>query len=173
VAAISIAATAAPFLVASARAKVSQEELNDAIVSHGNWLRDLRTGKRADFSERDLSGLRFSNEQTKLVNLRGADFTAADMTGVTGGDVSFLRASLHDAHLSSSRFERVCFIHASLRRARCSDVVWGWDAASMREPGRVDPYHSSGFQHTDASHADFSRATIRGFFNEGRSRHRN
>jgi uncharacterized protein YjbI with pentapeptide repeats len=102
------------------------------------------------------------------VNLRGADFTGADMAGVAGRNVSFLRAFLQDAWLSWSRLEQVSFIHASLRRSRCDNVVWGWDAASERNPGRVDPYDSSGFQYTDAGKADFFRATIRGFFHEAR-----
>lgn len=167
-AAISVAAAAAPAIVTREHSKVSQDELTASIISHVAWLENPPRGTRANFCGRNLSGLDFSSGSGSLVNLRGADFTGADMTGVTGRNVSFLRASLHDARLSWSRFEQVSFIHASLRRSRCDNVVWGWDAASERNPGRVDPYDSSGFQYTDAGDADFFRATIRGFFHEAR-----
>ena len=101
-----------------------------------------------------------------MVNLRGADFTGSDMMGVTGKDIRFLRASLHDARLSWSHFELVTFSSASLRRSKCDNVVWGWDAASQNSPGQVDPANASGFQYTDAGRADFFRAKIRGFFHE-------
>jgi uncharacterized protein YjbI with pentapeptide repeats len=165
-AAISVAAAAAPAIVKREHSKVSQDELTASMISHGAWLENPQQGTRANFCDRNLSGLDFSSGSDALVNLRGADLTSADMTGVTGRNVSFLRASLHDARLSWSRFEQVTFIHASLRRSKCDNVVWGWDAASKRNPGLVDPYDSSAFQYTDAGHAEFFRATIRGFFHE-------
>jgi uncharacterized protein YjbI with pentapeptide repeats len=167
-AAISVAAAAAPAIVKRENSKVSQDELTASMISHGAWLENPRQGTRANFCDRNLSGLNFSSGSDALVNLRGADFTSADMTGITGRNVSFLRASLHDARLSWSRFEQVSFDHASLRRSKCDNVVWGWGASSKRNPGRVDPCESSGFQYTDAGYADFYRATIRGLFHEAR-----
>lgn len=76
------------------------------------------------------------------------------------------QASLHDARLSWSHFELVTFSNASLRRSECDNVVWEWDAASQNSPSPVDQANASGFQYTDAGHADFSRAKIRGFFHE-------
>jgi len=165
---ISICAIAAPVVLGQRPQKVSQDELTEAIVNHLAWLEDQGKGRRAVFNNRDLSGLNFTSGDGSMVNLRGADFTGSDMTGVTGKDVSFLRASLHDARLSWSRFELVTFSNASLRRSKCDNVVWGWDAASQSNPSLVDPVKASGFQYTDAGHADFSRAKIRGFFHETR-----
>jgi hypothetical protein len=154
-AAISVAAAAAPAIVSKQR-KVLQDELRAAIISHGSWLEDSQQGTRANFCDRNLSGLDFSSGSEVLVNLRDADFTGADMTGVTGTNVSFLRASLHDAQLSWSRFEQVSFDHASLRRSNCDNVVWGWGASSMRNAVCVDPYESSGFIFTERRSAVFS-----------------
>lgn len=165
-AATSVAAAAAPAIVKRAHRKVSQDEMTTSILSHAAWLENPEQGTRANFCDRDLSSLDFSSGSDDLVNLRGADFTGADMTGVTGRNVSFLRSSLHDARLSWSRFEQVSFIHASLRRSKCDNVVWGWDVASKPNPRRLDPSELSGFQYTDAGHADFFRATVRGFFHE-------
>jgi uncharacterized protein YjbI with pentapeptide repeats len=163
---ISICAIAAPAVLGQRPQKVSQDELTEAVINHRAWLEDQGKGRRAVFNNRDLSGLNFTSGDGSMVNLRGADFTGSDMTGITGKDVSFLRASLHDARLSWSRFELVTFSNASLRRSKCDNVVWGWDAASQQSPSPVDPANASGFQYTDAGHADFSRAKIRGFFHE-------
>jgi uncharacterized protein YjbI with pentapeptide repeats len=168
VAAMSVAAAAAPAIVDKHRGNVSQDELTASIISHGAWLRNPQEGARANFSYRNLSGLDFDVGSTAPVDLSDADFTGADLTGVKGANVSFLRASLHDAQLSWSRFEQVSFNHACLRRSKCDNVIWGWAASSKRNPGRADPHESSGFQYTDASYADFYRATVRGLFNEAR-----
>ena len=136
---ISIGAMAAPVVLGQRPKKVSQDELSEAIVNHRAWLEDQGKGTRTVFNNRDLSGLHFTSGDGSMVNLRGADFTGSDMTGVTGKDVSFLRASLHDARLSWSHFELVTFSNASLRRSKCDNVVWGWDAASQNSPNPVDP----------------------------------
>src|SRR5258708_18479501 len=68
--------------------KVSQDELTSAIADHAAWLEDGEQGRRAVFSNCDLSGLDFGSHVDSLNNLRGADFSGSDMTGVTGRDVS-------------------------------------------------------------------------------------
>jgi hypothetical protein len=98
-----------PALGRSRPAQVSQDELISAIEQHAIWLQDRNCGKRAVFADRDLSGLDFLCEHDELVNLQGSDFTGADLTGVTGNNVSFLRSSLHGANLSWSHFKRSVF----------------------------------------------------------------
>ena len=77
--------------------KISQAELTAAIERHAVWVDDRDRGTRAAFENCDLTGLDFCSEQGTLVNLRGSDFTGADLTDVTGRDVSFLWASLQNA----------------------------------------------------------------------------
>jgi hypothetical protein len=60
-AAISVAAAAAPAIVKKQRGKVLQDELRAAIISHGAWLEDPQQGTRANFCNRNLSGLDFSS----------------------------------------------------------------------------------------------------------------
>jgi uncharacterized protein YjbI with pentapeptide repeats len=147
--------------------KVSQDELVSAIEQHAIWLEDCSRGKRAAFAYRDLSGLDFLREQDGLVNLRGSDFTGADLSGVTGNNLSFLRSSLHGANLSWSHLKKPTFSYASLRSAICEGVIWGWDDRHMSNPTRPGPIEGAAFQHTDAGGgANFSRATLRGLFVE-------
>src|ERR1700692_267844 len=81
---ISIGAMAAPVVLGQRPKKVSQDELSEAIVNHRAWLEDQGKGTRTVFNNRDLSGLHFTSGDGSMVNLRGADFTGSDMTGVTG-----------------------------------------------------------------------------------------
>jgi uncharacterized protein YjbI with pentapeptide repeats len=154
-----------PGVAASRGRRVSQDELDEAVANHAIWLEDCRRGARAEFPRRDLSGLKLRTRHGGLVNLRGSDFTGADLTGVTGKEVSFAHASLHGADLSCSRFEAPHWSHASLRAAVCDDVVWGWDPASSRSPARPQPGAGAFFHHTDAGgRASFAGAVLRGMF---------
>jgi uncharacterized protein YjbI with pentapeptide repeats len=166
-AAASISSVIFPGRARSHSAKVSQDELISAIEQHAIWLDDCSRGKRAEFANRDLSGLDFLCEQDRLVNLQGSDFTGADLTGVTGNNVSFLRSSLHGAILSGSFLKKPTFSYASLRSAICEGVIWGWDDRHMSNPARPGPAEGAAFQHTDAGGgANFKRAALRGLFVE-------
>src|SRR3954447_1715725 len=92
VAAMSLAAVAAPAIVDKRHGNISQDELTASIISHGAWLRNPQEGARANFSYRNLSGLDFDVGSTALVDVSDAHFTGADLTGVKGANVSFLRA---------------------------------------------------------------------------------
>lgn len=164
VAATSVGGIVAPTPSKARARRVSQDELTTAIAKHQAWTEDESRGCRAVFNHCDLSGLDLGSGAGSPVDLRGSDFSGSDMSGVTGRDVSFFRAAVHDVRLSWSRFESVTFSYASLRRAKCDNIVWGWDPESLNQPCRADPGEASGFQHMDAGQADFTRAKLRGFF---------
>jgi uncharacterized protein YjbI with pentapeptide repeats len=147
--------------------KVSQDELTWAIDEHSRWLLNDGRGVRAAFADHNLSGLDFSAVSTELTNLRGADFTRANLVGTTADNVSFWHASLHGADLSFSHFKRPGFIQASLRSAVCEGVVWGYDEIKKQPLKPHDPQDVAVFHHTDASGlGTFTNAAIRGsFFN--------
>ncbi|MEH2566746.1 pentapeptide repeat-containing protein [Bradyrhizobium sp. AZCC 2289] len=165
-AAASVDALAMPNILKARHRRISQSELTAAIEQHAVWLEDGNRGKRAVFSDCDLTGLTFHNSSDAFVNLRGSDFTGADLTGVIARDISFLWASLQNARLSWSRLEKLTFSHANLRCAECDNVLWGWDATSLANPGHANPCDGSSFQYTYGGKANFARAAIRGFFHE-------
>lgn len=148
--------------------RVSQAALDDAIERHAMWLVDGVWGARAIFTHCDLSGLDFGFERETPVDLREADFTGADLTGVKGNEVGFVRAAMRGATLSWSHLKRPVFSHASLRDARCNDVVWGWDHCMDKKSLPLEPRSGAVLLHCDAGRADFTRATIRGHFEETR-----
>ena len=153
-----------PAIARTLARRVSQSELNEAIEAHAIWLEDRSRGVRAAFSNCDLSGLDFRNDQNTLVDLRGADLSEADLSATTGHLVSFRRASLHYARLSWSRLVEPAFIDASLRGAICENAVWGWDLRPSSGSKGAEPASSAVMFNCDAGKANFRRARIRGHF---------
>jgi uncharacterized protein YjbI with pentapeptide repeats len=159
-------AMSAPATANARSRRISQGDLDGAIEKHALWLEDRDRGTRAAFPDCDLSGLNFHCETNALVNLRGADFANADLSGVTGNLVSFRRASLHYARLSGSRFTEPGFIDASLRGAICDNVVWGWNVRPSEIDATIEPGAGAVMFNCDAGKADFKQARIRGHFLE-------
>nr|DAM40991.1 MAG TPA: pentapeptide repeat protein [Caudoviricetes sp.] len=94
--------------------KITQERLNEIIVSHGKWLRDEENGKRADLRganlgdanlvDTDFEGANLRNAYLRSANLRsanlgGADLRGADLRGANLGDADLRGAHLVDAYL--------------------------------------------------------------------------
>lgn len=148
------------------RRRVGQSELEAAIALHASWLEDDSLGARAVFSDCDLSGLDFLSCSPQIIDLRGSDFTAADLSGTTANQISFHRASLQSARLSSSQLKLPIFCGATLRRTLCNDVVWGWPSPlTMVPPSLIDGWSPRAtFMETDLSFSNFGNARVMGFF---------
>jgi uncharacterized protein YjbI with pentapeptide repeats len=158
------AAIASPTVLRAHRMRITQRELDCAIEQHGLWLSGKTKGTRAAFAGSDLSGLNFPGARETLVDLRGADFTEADLSGVTGSFVSFRHASLHYARLSWSHLVEPAFIDASLRGAICDNVVWGLEAGQLTDAIHGNAKPGAVMFNCDAGTADFHNARIRGHF---------
>ncbi|WP_441256789.1 pentapeptide repeat-containing protein [Bradyrhizobium sp. 482_C4_N1_1] len=146
--------------------RISQRDLEDAAVQHAVWLSDDSRGARAVFSDCDLSGLDFLSHEPGIIDLRGSDFTAADLSGTTANQVSFHRASLQSARLSWSQLKLPIFCGATLRRALCNDVVWGWPSPFVLiPPPSIDGWQPRAtFVNTDLSFSNFDSARVMGYF---------
>ena len=155
-----------PLVSKQHKRRVSQHELEDAVAMHASWLDDDSQGSRAVFSNCDLSGLDFLSNRADIIDLRGSDFTDADLSAITGNQVSFHRASLQDARLSGSHLRLPIFCGATLRRAWCNDVVWGWPSRlSPQPPSKVDRgYPRATFINTDLSSTNFDGSRVLGYF---------
>lgn len=159
-------ALSAPYINSHHRRRITSSELRSAVAQHIRWYNDPSEGRRADFADCDLSGLEFPNvddddmpndEELGFLNLAGADFTNADLSYSKAGSISFKRCHLHSAKLSFSEFRAPGFVGATLRRALCNHAQWGRATSEQSDDRAVLMY-------VDAGRADFSSATIRGYF---------
>ena len=146
--------------------RIRQSELENAAMQHAAWLNDDGRGARAVFSDCDLSGLDFLSHEAEIIDLRGSDFTAADLSGTTANQISFHRASLQSTRLSWSRLKLPIFGDATLRRAVCDNAVWGWPSPSIFiPPPSIDGWSpKASFINTDLSFSNFSNARVMGYF---------
>ena len=126
--------------------RVSQQELDEAIQLHGMWLADMNTGQRCTFAGRDLSGLQFGILGGAPIDLNGADFAQADLSGTEADDILVHHCSLNGARFDGCHWRQPVFALADLRRASAKQVKWGM-------PGRRGSARRSP--------ADFSHAVLR------------
>ncbi len=144
--------------------RVSQSELSVAIERHSLWLDGKPEGKRAVFSDCDLSRLDFNSRNSASVDLSGSDFTAANLTRITGGEINFHRASLQHCDLSGSELRSPVFSGATLRKAICVGVDWGWPSSGCADPCGVGQHNMASFMNTYLGYTNFGKARVRGFF---------
>ena len=157
---------AAPALCRS-RPRLTQDELDHALVEHARWLADRTCGRRADLAGSDLFGLDFGVDNPRQVVLRNADFTEADLSHVRGNDVNFNHASLHRTNLSHSHLKSPVFRCAILHEADCRHVVWGWPTRDYDlRSGPVAAEQQSVFMSTFLSGSMFDHARVRGYFHD-------
>ncbi len=146
--------------------RITQSQLEEAIERHSLWLQGNIRGSRAVFTRCDLSGLSLRQVGSRQINLTGADFSEADLSGIVGDDVNFHLAALLNTRLSWSILNAPVFSGAALRGARCDHVIWGWGHASdgSSQLGLKYPDLIAVFINTYLAYGTFDHSRIRGYF---------
>jgi uncharacterized protein YjbI with pentapeptide repeats len=140
-------------------ARVSQSELDEAIKLHGWWLSDAKVGRRCMFAYRNLSGLRFGTLNGIPVNLSGADFAQADLSGTEADDILVHNCCFNGAKFDGCHWRRPVFASADMRRASAKGVKWGSSDPRCSEAELV-----ADFAHTALNDSDLTAAKIFGSF---------
>jgi uncharacterized protein YjbI with pentapeptide repeats len=159
-AAAAVATTAIqPSKAYTRKKRVSQEELDEAIRLHGMWLADMTTGQRCTFAGRNLSGLKFAILGGPAIDLNGADFAQADLSGTEADDILVHHCSFNGARFDGCHWRQPVFAFADMRRASAKGVKWGTPGPrDPSEPPRAD------FSHAVLRDADLTEARICGYF---------
>jgi uncharacterized protein YjbI with pentapeptide repeats len=150
-------------------ASVSQQELDEAIALHELWLTDMKAGRRCVFAGRRLSGLKFGLDGGRPVDLNGADFAQADLSGTEADDILFHHCNFNGAKFDRCRWLRPVFAFADMRRTSAKSVEWGisgrrevkWDISGQP---RSETRSLADFSHAALRDADLSDAKICGYF---------
>ena len=120
--------------------KISKEQLQEIIASHGKWLRGEEGGERADLhsadlsgadmhsaylygaclSEADLSGADLRGANLCSTNLRGANLRGADLREVNLCGASMYGADMFRANLRSANLHETDLREANLHSADLS-----------------------------------------------------
>lgn len=74
--------------------KISQEELNEMLDLHHEWIKDKEKGKRADLSDMDLSCLSFKEKNISFCNFENSDLSYCNFSWTHCVDSCFRNAKL-------------------------------------------------------------------------------
>lgn len=96
---------------------ITQEELNCMMHMHEMWLIDDKTGKRADFSYYDLSGLDMSNRDLSRAIMVGTKLWGTNLTETT-----FYKANLIFCSIVRINLKNSYFVDSDLSFSSISDI---------------------------------------------------
>jgi uncharacterized protein YjbI with pentapeptide repeats len=141
------------------RKPASQDELDEAVRLHAMWLANINTGQRCVFGGRDLSGLQFGALGGQPLNLTGADFAQANLSGTEADDILIHHCNFNGAEFDDCHWRRPVFAYADMRRVSAKRVKWGTPAYD-----NSTVYGQADLAHAVLTDADLTEAQIRGCF---------
>ena len=97
--------------------KMTQAEADRVIHSHSLWLKDNKAGWRANFFDKDLSGLNFEAVDLSFADLSFANLSDANLSFAYLCDADLSNADLSDTIFSYADLNRVNFSFTNLRDA--------------------------------------------------------
>lgn len=118
---------------------ITQEQLNELIISHNDWLNDPAYGERLILENIDLSNLNFSNCNLDSCFISSCDLTSTDFTNcnLSFADIMFCNseyaifdnvdlsfANLVDFYMNSET-ENVCIKYASVTTSNIKTICSG------------------------------------------------
>ena len=136
--------------------KITQDELNNILKDHKNWLSEAYGGIRADLRRANLrranlSGAYLSGADLSEADLSEADLSEADLSGADLSGVNLRGANLSGADLRG----------ADLRRANLSGAYLSGADLSGADLSGAD-LSEADLSGADLSEADLTRANLRG-----------
>ena len=96
---------------------MTKTALNKILRDHAKWLNNPKTGKRADFYNKNLRGANFRNANLRSADFRGADLRGANFRNADLRDANFRNADLRDANLADTDLCNTNLYNTDLRDA--------------------------------------------------------
>lgn len=105
--------------------------IKETLEQHALWLKDSRTGERADFSGLDLRDTNFNSANLNQANFNGADLTGANFNGANLAHTNFSGADLTGASFNKANLVYADLLDANLTNANLNGA--NFDRANMYE----------------------------------------
>ena len=141
---------------AKAYRRLSQVDLDQTVALHVGWLEDQTTGRFADLSNTDLSGLTLSR-----VSLEGADLTGANLTETVFDEVDLSWARFVGSDLSCATLDFCCLAGTNFSKARLNQ-----SRIVNQRPGDHGTDQAKSFDNVSFRHANLTCARIFGHLEE-------
>lgn len=95
--------------------KITQREVDQALLEHGTWLIDSPNGRRVEWSGLDLSNIDLSLMTLACARLVGTDLRGSNLSQTDLTDADLTGADLRGANLTSCALKRTVLAGADLR----------------------------------------------------------
>ena len=143
-----------------------QEELNEILKKHSDWLEGLECGERANLSGANLSGANLSGANLRVahlyrVNLSGANLSEADLRGADLRGAYLSGANLSEANLSGDDLSEANLSGANLSGANLR-VAHLYRANLSEADLRGANIYGADLSEADLRGANLSEADLRG-----------
>jgi uncharacterized protein YjbI with pentapeptide repeats len=139
--------------------KPSPQEIDSILEEHSRWLADTKDAyhyKKADFSNMNLGGTKFSGWALKWANFNGAC-----LEGARFRDTDMYMAKFEKANLQGAKFHDACLEDANMAEANLAGAVFiDTDLSTVNLEGA--DLRKTRFLRTNVSVSNFTGADLRG-----------
>ena len=100
---------------------LNKQKFLKTLENHAAWLKNKKTGRRANFEGCNFRGVTLINRDLRHVNFKNTDFRGSDLLGSDFSNANFKRADFRGADLSGSDFS-----NADLRESKLHNADMRW-----------------------------------------------
>ena len=136
--------------------KIKPAELSSVLELHLKWLKDNKTGKKADLGQTSLKGINLSG-----VDLQYADFIQADLSQTNLRRIKLESGNLSRVDLKSANLKEANLRNADLTWADLSNADLSWANLSRADLSRAN-LTSANLNAADLSMTDLGRVNFTG-----------
>ena len=114
---------------------ISQEELNEILEKHEMWLKNKKSGKRADLMGTDLG----------YVELRWVDLSYAELMGANLSNANLSNANLSDVNLKNANLKNTDLTNADLTGIKTNIHTIGYNLACPEKGSFIGYKKANGY----------------------------
>ena len=100
---------------------IERSEFDRRMEEHAKWLKNHEEGKRADFSDVNLSGMDLSGMDFSYAEMTGVNLSGSDLTGANLSHANLWGAFLHNINLTRATLDETIFLSARLVHSKIDE----------------------------------------------------
>ncbi len=101
--------------------RIERSEFDRRMEEHAKWLKNNEEGKRADFSDVDLSEMDLSGMDFSYADMTGVNLGSSNLTGANLSNANFWGAYMHNADLTRAVIDGTTFYNVNLTLSKLNE----------------------------------------------------
>ena len=94
--------------------KIERSEYDRRMEEHAKWLKNNEEGKRADFSDVDLSDMDLSGMDFSYADMTGVNLGSSNLAGTNLSNANFWGAYMHNVDLTGAVIDGTTFYNVNI-----------------------------------------------------------